>query len=104
MAVIRFPVKPRANLHAEAATEASQQTTRQLDTPAAANDRVIALNILWLSLLMGASISVGMGVGSWSTRAGLTEGTSSFVVGALAFVLTLTVFLFALHGIMSSRH
>jgi hypothetical protein len=82
MATFRVPTICRAAQTAHPI--ADSDTTIDVDMPASGPD-VASTSYIWLCLIIGAALSVGIGVGVELDHAGMTEGATSWIAGVVAF-------------------
>lgn len=88
MATIRVPSLRRSTQRAifVATPEAAVAT----DVDARCSDtKVGSMSYVWLCIFVGAALSVAIAVGVGFERVGVTEGTASWAVGAVAFGVAL---------------
>lgn len=82
MATIRVPTFRRAAKTAQAVDTAQATSDAEVNQtrPDAAGVRYV-----WLCVLVGAAVSVGIGAGVGLDRAGVTDGAASWMAGVIAF-------------------
>jgi hypothetical protein len=104
MAVIRLPVRRGATRDRTVAPSRTSISPDERDAPAqVSSDSHITVNIIWLSICTGAAISVGFGAAATVARAGMADGVSEYLAGAVAFLISWAVIAITCVTLFSGR-